>query len=232
MIDGRRVLALIPARGGSKGIPGKNIIDLCGKPLIAYSIQAGLDSAYVDDVVVSTDSEEIASVAKEYGASVPFIRPDELASDTAKSIDVILHAVEWLKDNGQTYDIFILLQPTAPLRTSADIDAAMEKFVAEGMQGLISVAKVSESPVLMRTIASDGRLERIVAANDNLRRQEMPEYYVMDGSIYIIRIDELNKNTNFGDSPIPYVMPPERSVDIDEYEDLERARQKLEARDR
>ncbi len=227
MIEDKRVLALIPARGGSKGIKGKNIIDLCGKPLIAYSILAGKASRYVDSVVVTTDSEEIGDIAREYGAELPFMRPAGLASDTAKTIDVVLHAVKWLEEHGRRYDIVVLLQPTQPLRTAGDIDGALEKYMENGMKALISVSETEESPVLMRTISPEGSLEKLLPINATLRRQEMPTYYIIDGSIYINSVSELNTDTNFGDNPIPYIMPKERSVDIDEYKDLEKAAEYL-----
>lgn len=227
MIEGRRVLALIPARGGSKGIKDKNIIDLCGMPLIAYSIRAGIESGYIDSVVVTTDSERIAGVAREYGAEVPFLRPDELASDTSKSIDAVLHAVRWLKEHGESFDILVLLQPTQPLRTAKDIDGALEKYMEEGMQPLISLTEAEESPVLMRTVNTEGRLEKVLDIDCSLRRQDMSRYYIIDGSIYINSVKELSEDTNFGDNAVPYIMPKERSVDIDEYKDLEKAAEYL-----
>lgn len=229
MIDGRRILALIPARGGSKGIKDKNIIDLCGTPLIAYSVLAGKESRYVDSVVVTTDSEKIAAVAREYGARTPFLRPAELASDTSRSIDAILHAVRWLQERGEDYEIVTLLQPTQPLRTAEDIDGALEKYMAEGMHPLISLTEAEESPVLMRTIDAKGRLEKVLDMDCSIRRQDMKRYYIIDGSIYIHSVKELNESTNFGDNVVPYIMPKERSVDIDEYQDLEKAAEYLRA---
>ena len=152
MIEGKRVLALIPARGGSKGIKDKNITPLCGKPLIAYSVLAAKNSRYIDDVVVTTDSERIAETAKAYGAEVPFLRPAELASDTAKTIDAVLHAVKWLEDHQKSYDLLVLLQPTQPLRRTEDIDGAIELCIQRDMQDVVSVKEVSEHPILMRTI--------------------------------------------------------------------------------
>ena len=128
MYKNKRILALIPARGGSKGIKDKNIIELCGKPLIAYSIDAAKNSKYIDDILVSTDSEKIAEVAKKYGARVPFLRPYELATDTSTTLDVVLHAIDYVNKEEKKYDTLILLQPTAPLRKTEDIDSAIEKF--------------------------------------------------------------------------------------------------------
>ena len=227
MILERKVLALIPARGGSKGIKGKNIIDVCGKPLIAYSIEAGLKSTYVDAVVVTTDSEEIAETAKKWGADIPFLRPAEYASDTAKSIDAVLHAVRALKEQGREYDILVLLQPTQPLRTAEDIDRALESFMEHKSQGLVSVCEVEEHPILMRTIGADGCLENVLSCKSTVRRQDMPTYYKVNGCIYINAVAELSEETSFNDNPIPYVMVRERSMDIDSYEDLERLRRVL-----
>ena len=143
MIQGKRVLALIPARGGSKGIKDKNIRPVAGKPLIAYSIEAGKNCEYVDDVVITTDSERIKAVAEEHGAWVPFLRPDELASDTATTLDAVLHAVNTLKEMGKEYDILVILQPTSPLRDSADLSGALEKYMASGERSLASVSPVA-----------------------------------------------------------------------------------------
>lgn len=223
MIGGKRVLALIPARGGSKGIPGKNVIDLCGKPLIFYSIKAGRESHYIDDVVVTTDSEEIAEVSKTFGAEVPFLRPDSLASDKAKTIAAVLHAICYLKKQKREYDILVLLQPTQPLRRAEDIDRALETYINHGMQDLVSVKKVEEHPALMRTIARQGKLEKILKQDSCIRRQDMPIYYLVDGSIYINDVKRLNSETGFNENAIPFIMDSDRSIDIDEWRDLELA---------
>lgn len=216
MINDRTILAMIPARGGSKGIKDKNITPLAGKPLITYTIEAALQSRYIDRVVVSTDSETIAAVARAAGADVPFLRPAELASDTAKSIDAVLHCIEFVGD----YTIFVLLQPTSPLRTAEDIDAAIEIFIAHGEKGLCSVNEISDHPILTRTMDGDGMLQPLLNTNSTVRRQDMPAFYHVNGAIYINRIDEINRDTSFNDNPVGYVMPRERSVDIDIVEDL------------
>ena len=129
MINGKTVIAIIPARGGSKGLPGKNIKPLCGKPLIAWSIEAGLASQYIDEVMVSTDSEEIANIAREFGASVPFLRPVELASDTATTLDAVKHVIEYYENECNRYfDYIVLLEPTSPLREKDDLDMMLEKI--------------------------------------------------------------------------------------------------------
>ena len=137
------MLALIPARGGSKGIKGKNIIDINGKPLIAYTIEAGKQSKYIDDVVVTTDSEKIAEVSKKYGAEIPFMRPAEYAQDKSKTIVAVLHAIKELKRQDKVYDTLVLLQPTQPLRTSEDIDKAIELYFEKSCMSLVSVSEVT-----------------------------------------------------------------------------------------
>ena len=220
MIEKNKIVALIPARGGSKGIKNKNIIDLCGKPLISYTIQAALESKYIDKVIVSTDSQEIADVAIKYGAEVPFLRPGELASDTSKTIDAVMHAVGELEKRKEQYDILILLQATQPLRTADDIDSAIELFIKNKGQSLVSVSPVEDNPILIRTIDNLGRMNSILPMKSTCRRQDMPLYYRVNGCIYINLISELDLNTSFNDNKIPYIMPKERSEDIDEIKDL------------
>ena len=223
MIQGKRILALIPARGVSKGIKNKNIRTLNGKPLIAYTIEAAGGSRYVDTVLVTTDSEEIADVAREYGAYVPFLRPAGLASDTARTIDAVLHAVRWLRQEnnaGMEYDILILLQPTSPLRTAEDLDAALELFEEKGEKALVSVSPVEDHPILIRTINGDGTVRNLLAGSSTVRRQDMPDYYRVNGSIYINRIEDLSEDTSFNDNTLAYVMQPDHSIDIDEEKDL------------
>ena len=220
MIEKNKIVALIPARGGSKGIKNKNIIDLCGKPLISYTIQAALESKYIDKVIVSTDSQEIADVAIKYGAEVPFLRPGELASDTSKTIDAVMHAVGELEKRKEQYDILILLQATQPLRTADDIDSAIELFIKNKGQSLVSVSPVEDNPILIRTIDNLGRMNSILPMKSTCRRQDMPLYYRVNGCIYINLISELDLNTSFNDNKIPYIMSKERSVDIDEIKDL------------
>lgn len=220
MYENKKILALIPARGGSKGIKNKNITDLCGKPLISYTIEAGKQSSYIDDVVVTTDSQAIATVAKQYGANVPFLRPAELASDTSKSIDAVLHAIRTLSDMGNDFDLLILLQPTSPLRTASDIDHAIETFFKQKAESLVSVSPVSDSPVLIRQIADNGQLSKILSCNSTVRRQDMKPFYVVNGSIYINYVSDITESTSFNDNLYGYIMNADHSVDIDEPNDL------------
>lgn len=229
MFGEKKILALIPARGGSKGIKNKNIIDLCGKPLIQYSIDAALQSKYIDDVVVSTDSQAIADVSVKCGAEVPFLRPAELASDTAKSIDAVIHAVNVLKTQGREYDCVVFLQPTQPLRTAEDIDGSIEAFYKNDRKSLLSVCEVENHPLLIRTI-ENGKLKSLLGLNSSVRRQDMPKYYVVNGCIYINAIEEINRDLSQNDNEVPYLMGTDHSVDIDEKADLEKAEFYLQRR--
>ena len=195
MIDGLKVLALIPARGGSKGIKNKNIVLLNGKPLISYSICEALKSKYIDDVVVTTDSEDIAGISRLYGAKVPFMRPHSLGGDKTTTIEVVLHAITALRSIGNEYDIMILLQPTQPLRTYKDIDASIDKFLDDKMKPLASISEVDDHPILVRSINEKGEMKRLLDVCSTCRRQDMPKYYRINGCIYINRVSELNENT-------------------------------------
>lgn len=222
MYKDKKILALIPARGGSKGIPNKNITDLAGKPLIAYSIDACKGSRFIDDIVVSTDSEKIATIARTLGADVPFMRPEELAMDTSKTLDAVLHAVSELKKQGREYDSIVLIQPTQPLRTSEDIDGAIETYYINNEQDVVSVCEVSEHPLLMRTL-KEGVLVPLLDKSSTCRRQDMDKYYKVNGCVYVNSVNNLNENTSFNDNLIPYVMDRSHSVDIDEPADLKYA---------
>lgn len=230
MIDNRKVLAMIPARGGSKGIKNKNILDIQGKPLIAYTIEAAKDSSFVDRIFVSTDSEKIKEISEQYGAAVPFLRPAELAQDKTPTLDVVLHDIKKLEAIGEIYDILILLQPTSPLRTADNIDEALEIFLANECRPLAAVSKVSDHPILIRTISGGGSLEKLLPESSTVRRQDMPAYYRVNGSIYIYLIDEINNGTSFNDSPVPYIMGQEQSVDIDDESDVAMAQYYLTSR--
>lgn len=219
MYNDKRLLAIIPARGGSKGIPHKNIIDLDGKPLIEYTIDASIHSNYIDYTFVSTDDVEIATIAKNAGAKVPFLRPVELALDTSKTIDAVLYSVRKLEEIGECFDAIVLLQATQPLRTVEDVDAAIRLYFESGCKSLASVCEVDDNPVLIRTIQNDS-LIRLLNVESTVRRQDMPVYYRVNGCIYINSISQLNEKTSFNDNEYPYVMDREHSVDIDEMKDV------------
>ncbi|HEX9660078.1 MAG TPA: acylneuraminate cytidylyltransferase family protein, partial [Rhodothermales bacterium] len=164
MTSSTRVLAVIPARGGSKGVPRKNLVQLCGRPLIAYTIGAGLSATSVSRLVVSTEDEEIASVARSLGADVPFIRPATLATDTAQSLPVVQHAIQAVEEvEGTPYDVIVMLQPTTPLRTAGDIDSAVALLLESGADSVVSVVDVGgHHPYRMKRIDDDGRLVNFV----------------------------------------------------------------------
>lgn len=216
MYNNKKILAIIPARGGSKGIPHKNIMKINNKPLIAYSIEAANGSKCIDYILVSTDDNEIKNVSLNYGAKVPFLRPEEISNDTAKSIDVVLHAVEFLKSKGEEFHYVVLLQPTSPLRSSQDIDSAIELLMKKEEESLVSVCEASENPVLMRIIENDKLKSFVEFKGDNLRRQDLPKFYIFNGAIYINSVEMLFKEKTFvNETTIPFVMDSKKSIDID-----------------
>lgn len=215
-------MSLIPARGGSKGIPGKNIVDLNGKPLIAWTIEASLGSKNIHRTIVSTDSEKIEEVSRKHGAEVLFRRPAEISGDHSPVIPSIHHAFKWLAEN-EDYrpDYMVLLQPTSPLRNSQDIDEAFEILYSKNADSVISVGEASPHPYLMKEITSDGKLKNFIADPENKPRQTFPPVYVLNGAIYIVKVELiLNKNTFYSDKTYAYVMSQEKSVDIDSEIDL------------
>jgi CMP-N-acetylneuraminic acid synthetase len=211
------VVALITARGGSKSVPRKNVLPLAGKPMIAWSILAGLGAGRVSRVIVSTDDDEIAQVAREWGAEVPFRRPAELAGDQTPHIDVLIHAVQWLDQAGQKPDYMLLLQPTSPLRTSADIDAAIELAVQKAADAVLGVVEMHPHPLIAMRVREDGTLCRFIEAEiPYLQRQALPPAFALNGAIYVNRCDSLvNDRTFWPTRTFPFVMPAERSLDLD-----------------
>jgi len=217
------LLFLIPARGGSKGIPKKNIAEVGGRPLIAWSIEAGLGTRHRGRVIVSTDSAEIADVARGCSAEVPFMRPAELANDDATSLDMALHSLQWLEKNGHYRPAYlVLLQPTSPLREPGDIDAAIEIAMVKDADAVVSVSPASSHPYWTKTLASDGQLQDFMPPpKPSMRRQELPEVFALNGAIFLIRPEVLiAKKTWYPEGTYGYVMPPERALDIDTPWDL------------
>ncbi len=223
MIGSLRVLALIPARGGSKGVPGKNIQPVGGRPLLAWTIAAAQASAYVDRTILSSDDPAIMAVARDCGCDVPFQRTAELATDTATSVDVALDALDRIPG----YDILVLLQPTSPLRTAADIDAALDLLVRTGAPGCASVCEAADHPWLTFGRDAEGRLRPFCPLPEgvSLRRQDLPPAYVLNGAVYAVRTDELRARRAFfePDQTVPLVMPIEKSLDVDTWSDIRRA---------
>lgn len=219
MIAGKSVLALIPARGGSKGVPGKNIRPAGGKPLIAWTIEAAKASRYVDRVILSSDDPAIAAVAKQFGCEVPFMRPAELATDEADSMDVIRHALKTLPEH---YDYLVLLQPTSPLRRSADIDGALERCLQGATQTCVTVCEPDKSPYWMMTMAADGSVQPLFRADQiPARRQDAPPIFALNGAVYVAPTEHLAAGGAFlTPTTAGYPMPKERSFDIDTELDL------------
>lgn len=215
MIQNKRVLAVIPARSGSKGIPHKNIKMLKGKPLMAYSIEAAKSSIYIDEVMVSTDSREYAEVARDWGAQVPFLRPAQLAADTSKTIEAIIHVRDEYEALGKHFDILVILQPTSPFRTALDIDGSLECFMDHDMQGLVSVRPCETPPQFIRTM-KDGKLDNVLKESSTIRRQDLPSYVEVNGAVYVNKLNELTLETSLNDNPIGFLMDRIHSLDIDE----------------
>jgi CMP-N,N'-diacetyllegionaminic acid synthase len=218
-----RILTVIPARGGSKGLPGKNILPLAGVPLIAYSIKAALAVPALGDVIVSTDSQEITNIARAHGADVPFIRPQVLSTDTASSVDVAIHALEFMEAQTKfRYDALLLLQPTCPLRQPEDIIAAMALFEAEQADSVISLYKLeSTHPFYMYRLEEHTPIPLMPEGRNYRRRQDYPPVYVRNGAIYLVGRDVLlNTRSFYGECLRAIVMPAERSVNIDTLRDL------------
>ncbi|MXO63114.1 cytidylyltransferase domain-containing protein [Qipengyuania oceanensis] len=206
----------ICARGGSVGVPGKNIRSLCGKPLIVYSIEQALAHARIDSVHVSTDSEEIARIAEQNGADVPFLRPTELATSTAAKVPAIIHLVEYLEQNGATVDTIVDLDPTSPLRSPEDISACLD-MIEGGAASVITAYPADKNPYFnMVELAEDGtaRLSKPPSEGVFVARQAAPEVYAMNASIYAWRRDALLPSV-WDNRPALHVMPRERSIDVD-----------------
>jgi CMP-N,N'-diacetyllegionaminic acid synthase len=225
MINGKTVIAIIPARSGSKGLPGKNIKPLCGKPLIAWSIEAGLGSEYIDEVMVTTDNKEIAAIAQEFGASVPFIRPTELASDTATSINVIRHALGHYEFSlRKTFDYIAMLEPTSPLRTTADIDNAIVQLIENPKaNAIVGISKTeSQNPAFL--VKKD--IHNFLVGYENLdmkilRRQDIKDVYFFEGSIYVSDTNTLlSKNTFYHENTLGLEFPKWKSIEIDDLDDF------------
>jgi CMP-N,N'-diacetyllegionaminic acid synthase len=228
-----RILAIIPARGGSKGVPFKNIKILNGKPLLAYTSEIALQSTYLTDVILSSDDFQIIEVAKQWGIQVPFIRPEELAQDTTPTIDVIIHALEWYDKQDISFDAVCVLQVTSPFRTVAFLDDAIQKFIASNCDSLVSVQKVPHeyNPHWTFEVNSEGNL-KITTGEEKIigRRQELPIAYHRDGSIYITKTEVLLHQHSLYGKKITFIeSPPEFYINIDTLQDWEKAEKMIQA---
>jgi len=213
------ILSIIPARGGSKGVPRKNIKKLSGKPLIAYSIEAASKSKYLSKVIVSTEDKEIASVSESFGAEIPFLRPKNLATDTAKAIEVAKHALlKMEKLDKKKYELMVYLEPPTPFRESKDIDACIELFCKYKPSAVVSVCEANQyHPILMKKIDNEGLLKPLCFEEpEGMPRQLYnPPAYMRNGAVYVIKRDNILNNIFYGDRIIPYIMPFEKSICID-----------------
>ena len=219
------ILGIIPARGGSKGLPGKNIKMLMGKPLLAWSVEQALASRYIDKVVVSTDSEMIASVAKRYGAEAPFLRPKKLASDGASSIDVIFHAADYYGKQNEFFDYLALLEPTSPLRKTDDMDNALKLLIdnSGSADSLVSVGEIQlESPYIAKSII-DGYVSPLIKMKSKniFQRQQLPKTYFPYGVIYASKAGALEKKRTFYQKKtMPYFIERWQNYEIDDVYDF------------
>ncbi len=217
------MLGIIPARGGSKGVPRKNVRKIGGKPLIAHTIEAALATKGITRLVVSTEDEEIADVARAYGAEIPFMRPQELATDTSSVIDTYIYTIEQLKAEGEKVDEFAIMQATSPFRTTQDIDAAIELFHKKSADSVISVVETEHPLAWIKTMDGQGRLAHAVQGLDALKnRQAYPKYFLPQGAVYVFNYDLFRRTREYWHpNTYGYKMPAERSVDIDTPLDFE-----------
>ncbi len=226
MYKNKTLLALIPARGASKGLPHKNIKQFCGRPLIARTIMQAKKSRYLDRIIVSTDDKEISAISLRYGAEVPVLRPVSLASDTARASDTAIHMIDYIhKNDGCEYECVVLLQPTSPLRTYKDIDCAIEKFFLNPKaDAVVSVSVVDENPYWM-FVESKGFLIPLLKAGKKIyRRQNLPQVYSINGAVYVCKIRVLKRERTFvPKKSVGFIMPRQRSIDIDEMHDFKLA---------
>jgi CMP-N,N'-diacetyllegionaminic acid synthase len=226
-----RILGIIPARGGSKGVPGKNIKLLNGKPLLQYTVEIALESQYLTDVILSSDDTQIITVAESLGVQVPFIRPTALAEDKTPTIDVIIHALQWFEKQVVFFDAVCLLQVTSPFRTVEFLDRAITKFMDSGCDSLVSVQKVPHeyNPHWTFEVNQDGNLKIATGESKIIsRRQELPNTYHRDGSIYITKTEViLQQHTLYGKSTAFIESSPEFYVNIDTLADWEKAEQMI-----
>lgn len=219
MIEGRSILAVIPARGTSRGLPGKNTLLAGGKPVIAWSIEAAQASRYVDRVILSSEDEEIMEVARQWDCEVPFARPPELATDAARIEDALLHALDTIVE---TYDYLVLLQPTSPLRSAEDIDRCLEICRQTGAPACVSVSEPRRSPYWMYRVEDDGRMEPLFDDGPGIhRRQDLPKIQSLNGAVYVAETGWFRRHESFfGPETRAYVMPFERAIDLDGPTDL------------
>lgn len=220
-----RRIAIIPIRSGSKGLKNKNILPLDGKPLVSYSIEAAIKSQKFDKVFVSTDVDEYARIAMQYGADASFLRSKEMSSDTASSWDVVREVIKRLESDGEFYDEIMLLQATSPLRTAEDIINSINVMCEKNANSVESVTEMEHSPLWANTLPEDGCMDNFESDEiADIPRQLLPKYYRPNGAIFLVKREELDKARMFRDRCFAYEMPRYRSIDIDEQIDFEIAK--------
>ena len=212
MYNGKKIIVVIPARYGSKGVPHKNLRIIKGQPLFMHSVDYAKESRYVDAILVSSDSPEILEKAHASGCVPNDLRPAELASDTARNIDAILWELE---HQPEKYDAMIQLQPTYPIRPAGELDAMIERYFEYGETSLITVIKSYARPEFMRRITADNKLEKIMTTTSEIRRQNFIQYYKIVGSVYINNVHTMTTNTILNENEIPYIIDEKYSIDID-----------------
>ncbi len=223
MYKGKRVLAIVPARGGSKGLPGKNIRPLAGKPLIGWTLESALKSKYLDEIFVSTDSQKIADVAESFGVKVPELRPEELASDTATSASVVLYTIEYFRKQGKDFDYIILLEPTSPMRKEDDIDNAIALACDNPEKaGVVSLGEVHmEHPSIVKRIDDNGVIEPFCDNRHYTQRQQFSKAFFPYGVVYLVKTDYFEKNQLFyGKDSLPYFIERWQCYEVDDIYDM------------
>lgn len=225
-------IAIIPARSGSKGLIDKNIRLLCGKPMLAYSIEAAEKSEIFDVVHVSTDSEQYAEIAKIYGADVPFLRGEELSNDTANTWDVVRYVLKKYKELGKHFDVVAVLQPTSPLRTKEDITNAHNIYLSKSATAVVGVCEMEHSPLWSNTLNEELNMKGFLNKGTNVQRQQLETYYRINGAVYMIDSGIIENNMEiYGEKSYAYIMPKERSIDIDDIMDFKIAEMYMKERE-
>lgn len=223
MFQGKRILAIIPARGGSKGLPGKNIRPLAGKPLIGWTLDSAKKSKYLDEIFVSTDSQEIADVAEQFGIKVPELRPAELASDTASSASVVLYTIEHLRRQGKNFDYIILLEPTSPLRKDDDIDNVIRLGCGHAEKaGVVSLGEIHmEHPSIVKKISGDGIIQAFSDSHHYTQRQQLSKAYFPYGVAYLVKTGYFEeKRLFYGEDSLPYMIERWQCYEVDDIYDM------------
>jgi N-acylneuraminate cytidylyltransferase len=214
----KNILAIIPARKGSKRLPGKNMMQLLGKPLVQWSIEAALNCDDIDTVLVSTDDKDLAALSLQLGAEAPFLRPNNLATDESKTIDVVTHAVDYYQQIGIEYKYILVLQPTSPLRTSVHIQEAIDLLYKSNANGVISVCPCEHTPLWSNVLPADNNMEHFLKEDlKNKRSQDLPIFHRLNGAIYLIKTTQITLESSLFPSrnTTAYIMPAIESVDID-----------------